>query len=419
MRRIFQGSGFIFLILIIVLAEYYTFTALRFSLRHAKPSTKHLFTYGYLLITVLWIGSFFLFPSMRSGEMNKTLRNFLICFTMGFLITKLLIGAVLLIDDLRRFIYYIGGAFFSKENVPDAVTKGMSRSEFFNTVALMFGGSVFAALIYGMTNRYNYHIRKQKLVFSNLPNAFHGMKVVQISDIHSGSLNNPEAILKGITTINNLQPDVIFFTGDLVNNKSEEMQPFMEVFNKLQAKHGVYSILGNHDYGDYVPWNSEEEKVANLTALKNIHKELGWKLLLNEHITLEEDGEHIAVIGVENTSFRARFHSYGDMAKAYAGSEKYPFKILLSHDPSHWDGEVNSKYTDVDLTLSGHTHGMQFGIEIPWLKWSPVQYMYKQWAGLYSKNNQHIYVNRGFGFLGYPGRVGILPEITLFELATS
>lgn len=370
----------------------------------------------YAILSLAWLGSFLLFPQMRSGEMNKTLRNVLISFTMGLLIAKLLIAIVLLLDDLRRLLFAFSSLFYKESSKPESVINGMSRSQFFNTLALALGGTLFATLLYGMTNRYNYKVHKQKLSFKSLPPDFHGYKIVQISDIHSGSLNNPEALLKGIEKINGLMPDVIFFTGDLVNNKSDEMEPFMEVFNKLKAKHGVYSILGNHDYGDYVSWKSAEEKEQNLNQLKNIHSQLGWKLLLNEHVVLEHGNAQMAVIGVENTSFGHRFHSYGDLSKAYAGTESYPFKILLSHDPSHWDGEVNKKYTDIHLTLSGHTHGMQFGVEIPGIKWSPVQYIYKQWAGLYTSGEQFLYVNRGFGFLGYPGRVGILPEITLFEL---
>ena len=217
--------------------------------------------------------------------------------------------------------------------------------------------------------------------------------------------------------INALKPDLILFTGDLVNNEHTEALEFMPVFSQLQAPLGVYSVLGNHDYGDYIEWNSQTEKEENLNQLKKIHADMGWNLLLDEHVVLQRGEDTLALLGVQNTSFKNRFHTYGNLEKAYAGSASHPFKILMSHDPSHWDGEVNQKYTDIDLTLSGHTHGFQFGVDIPWLKWSPVQYIYKQWAGLYQKNEQYLYVNRGFGFLGYPGRVGILPEITLIELA--
>jgi predicted MPP superfamily phosphohydrolase len=225
-----------------------------------------------------------------------------------------------------------------------------------------------------------------------------------------------KAVQKGIDKILNEKPDLILFTGDLVNDKATEMVEYMDVFSRLKAPMGVYSILGNHDYGDYAKWLSREDKVANLERLKAIHGELGWKLLMNENIIFEKNNEQIALIGIENWSAKGNFPKYGRMSEAYSGSEKIPFKILMSHDPSHWDAEVRIKYTDVDLMLSGHTHGMQFGVELPGFKWSPVQYMYKQWAGLYEEGKQKLYINRGFGFIGYPGRVGILPEITVITL---
>jgi predicted MPP superfamily phosphohydrolase len=201
-----------------------------------------------------------------------------------------------------------------------------------------------------------------------------------------------------------------------VNNKADEMDEYRDLFAQLRAPLGVYSVLGNHDYGDYVKWDTEEQKIANLNALKKVHADMGWRLLMNEHVVLERDGAQIALLGVENWGAKASFPKYGQLDRAYAGAEKYPFKILMSHDPSHWDAQVRKEYSDIDLMLSGHTHGMQFGVEIPGFRWSPVQYIYNQWAGLYDDGKQKLYVNRGYGFLGYPGRVGILPEITVLEL---
>ena len=212
------------------------------------------------------------------------------------------------------------------------------------------------------------------------------------------------------------KPDLILFTGDLVNDLATEMEDYMDVFERIRAPMGVYSTLGNHDYGDYVWWNSPEEKAANLERVKQIHGELGWRLMMNEHVALERGGDKIALLGIENWSAKARFPRHGKMNLAYPGSEKYAFKILMSHDPSHWDAEVRPKYPDIDLTLAGHTHGFQFGVEVPGFRWSPVQYVYDQWAGLYESGKQKLYVNRGYGFIGYPGRVGILPEITVIEL---
>jgi hypothetical protein len=218
-----------------------------------------------------------------------------------------------------------------------------------------------------------------------------------------------------------LKPDIIFFTGDLVNDRSSEVKDYMSIFSRLNAPMGVYSILGNHDYGDYVTWPSDEAKKANLDLLKKIHGDMGWRLMMNEHLVFEKNNDKIALIGIENWGAKAHFPKYGSMKNAYLGlpEKNIPFKILLSHDPSHWTAQVRPEYPDVDLTLSGHTHGMQFGVEIPWLKWSPVQYIYKQWAGLYQEGKQYLYVNRGFGFLGYQGRFGILPEITLIELTNA
>lgn len=412
-----KGIGFVFLILIFALIEYYAFTAIRFSIRNVKNPYKTSILVTYIAITIIWFATFAMFPVLRNMDMSKAMRNFVVSFAMGILITKILIAIVLLIDDLRRGTTHLLGLFYNKENMPMVIERGMTRSEFINKFALLFGGTIFGTMLYGMSNRYNYTIKNISLSFANLPKAFKGMKIVQISDIHSGSLSDLTAVAKGIEKINAINADAIFFTGDLVNNKSDEAEEFIPIFSKLKAKHGVFSVLGNHDYGDYVEWESKAHKKANLERLKQIHQENGWRLLLDEHVVLEQDGEKMALIGVENTSFKNRFQTYGSLEKAYKGSEIHPFKILLSHDPSHWDGEINSKYKDIDLTLSGHTHGFQFGIDIPWLKWSPVQYVYKQWAGLYQKDNQHLYVNRGFGFLGYPGRVGIMPEITVIELS--
>jgi predicted MPP superfamily phosphohydrolase len=225
-------------------------------------------------------------------------------------------------------------------------------------------------------------------------------------------------VQQGVDKILKLKPDLILFTGDLVNNKAEEMLDYIDVFKQLAAPLGVYSVLGNHDYGDYVQWESKEQKTENLDRLKQVHGQMGWRLLLNENVLIERDGHKIALLGIENWSAKANFPKYGKMDQAHPGTEEVPFKILMSHDPSHWEAEVLNKYNDIDLMLSGHTHGMQFGVEVPWLRWSPVQYVYKQWAGLYESGHQKLYVNRGFGFIGYPGRVGILPEISLLELSS-
>ena len=275
----------------------------------------------------------------------------------------------------------------------------------------------FFALILGMIRgKYEYQVRKVKLSFANLPESFKGFRILQISDIHTGSFMDKAPLEKAVRMINELQPDVIFFTGDLVNDLHREVLPYMDTLSGMKSKHGIFSILGNHDYGDYYQWKSQEEKRVNLENLISAHHDLGWNLLLDEHRHITINGERISVIGVQNWSARMNFARYGNLQKAIDGIEFSPVNILLSHDPSHWRAEVMGKIKEIDLTLSGHTHGFQFGVDIPGFKWSPVQYIYKEWSDLYSQDKQYLYVNRGLGFLGYPGRVGILPEITVFEL---
>lgn len=307
--------------------------------------------------------------------------------------------------------------------MPDAGARYMNednaipRSTFLSWVGLGLGGGLFGTLLYGFSNKYNYQVKKVKLAFANLPAAFRGMKIVHISDIHSGSFQNKAAVNRGVDLILQQNPDLVLFTGDLVNDRADEMKDYMDVFNRLKAPMGVFSTLGNHDYGDYVSWPSQQAKEENLERLKKVHHELGWRLLMNEHVVFDKGNDQIALLGIENWGAKGRFPKYGKMNEAHPGTEKIPFKILMSHDPSHWDAEVKTKYPDIDLMLAGHTHGMQFGIENPYFKWSPVQWMYRQWAGLYEEGDQKLYVNRGYGFIGYPGRVGILPEITVIELA--
>ncbi len=285
-------------------------------------------------------------------------------------------------------------------------------------ISVLLSGGPLLLMIYGMArNRHRYKVHEINVSLENLPKALDGLRIVQISDVHSGSFTDKEPLKKGIDLINNAKADLVFFTGDLVNSIATEIEPYTDVFDKIKAKYGVFSILGNHDYGDYVRWPSKEAKLTNLNRLIHLQKQMGWQLLLNENRLLSINGETVAIIGVENYSASPRFSKYGDLAKAYNGSQSAALKLLLSHDPSHWDNQVAPDRLDIAITFSGHTHGAQFGIEIEgWFKWSPVKYFYKQWAGLYQKGEQFLYVNRGFGYLGYPGRVGILPEITVMNL---
>jgi predicted MPP superfamily phosphohydrolase len=292
------------------------------------------------------------------------------------------------------------------------------NSLFYAQIISLLTTFVLLLLIYGILwNRHRYTLYQVEVPIADLPANLEGLKIVQISDIHSGSFTDREPLKRGIELINKQQPDLVFFTGDLVNTYAKEVAPYVEIFEKIRAKYGVFSVLGNHDYGDYAGWPSAEAKINNLNQLKTTQKQMGWQLLLNENRLLNILGSQIAVIGVENYSASPRFSKYGNLEKAYRGSQHADLKLLLSHDPSHWDDQVNRHFKDIAITFSGHTHGAQFGIEIAgFFKWSPVQYVYKQWAGLYQKGKQFLYVNRGFGYLAYPGRVGILPEITLVRL---
>jgi hypothetical protein len=295
----------------------------------------------------------------------------------------------------------------------------MTRSEFIVKAGVLVAAIPFFSVAYGiLKGRYDYKIRRVKVPILNLPNEWEGFRITQLSDIHAGSLDDKAAVLRGIEMANAEKADIICFTGDLVNNKAEEAEPFLKILGKLKAPMGVYSILGNHDYGDYVRDWKPGEKEANFKRLLSLQKEFGWNLLLNDHVILEKGKSKLALIGIENWGAKGGFARYGNLKQATEGIDRatVPLQILLSHDPSHWDAEVRQSYPDIQLTLSGHTHGFQFGVEIPGFHWSPVQYVYKQWAGLYTEIKQHLYVNRGFGFIGFPGRVGILPEISVLEL---
>ena len=401
-----------------ILMDTYIFQAIKVVSQSASPKTKTIIYAVYWAISALTIISFLIFFFTDHSFLGKKFRTYLFATAIGLFLSKLIVIVFLFVDDLRRGIQWIAGKlFFNNTDVDTMSGDGISRSVFLSWLGLAAGGTLFGGLLYGYTNKYNYNLKRIQLAYDNLPAAFKGLKIVHISDIHSGSFTDKKAVLHGVEKILNEKADIILFTGDLVNDRTSEMEEYMEVFNKLKAPMGVYSTLGNHDYGDYVSWPYKGlSKEQNLENLKKVHAGLGWKLLMNEHVILERGGAEIALLGIENWSNKARFPKHGRMDLAHPGTEKYPFKILMIHDPSHWDAQVKPQYPDVDLTLSGHTHGMQFGIEIPGFKWSPVQYMYKQWHGLYEDGKQKLYVNPGYGFLGYPGRVGVLAEITVIEL---
>ena len=368
----------------------------------------------YFIIVLMIIGNLVLHTLVieRSTTMEPRLM-----YAIGFFVTlfafQALVTLLLLGEDILRIPQGIY-AFFTK--MPGQTQFLPERRKIISQIAVGLAAIPFASLLYGMyRGKYNYKALNYVLEYDDLPEAFDGFKIAQISDIHSGSFDNPEKVQYGVDLINQQQADVVFFTGDLVNNRAEEVFPWIETFKKINSKFGVYSILGNHDYGDYTRWESEAEKKKNMEALFDAQKQMGWDLLLNESRFIEKDGQRLALVGVEN--WGSGFKQAGDLEKALENVAPQDFKILLSHDPSHWEAQVLPHPFDIHLTLSGHTHGMQFGIEIPgWIKWSPVKWRYKQWAGIYEQAKQRLNVNRGFGYLAYPGRVGIWPEVTVITL---
>lgn len=419
-----RNSGFLWVIIIVLaLLDFYVFQALKVVTATLSPKIKLIIYSLYWLVSVIALAILVFLPQVNA-YFQKEFRTYLFALVVALFFSKLLASLFFIVDDVRRGSMWVLEKLFSNPSVPVSQSaEGINRSVFLSWLGLGLGTSLFSSFIYGFTNKYRYQVRRVPLTMKNLPDAFKGLRAVHISDIHSGSFTDKYAVEEGINKILELNPDIIFFTGDLVNDHAHEMDSFRDLFRKLRAPLGVFSILGNHDYGEYaLPGGlSEKERVEkvkdNVEKLKELHQNLGWQLLMNEHAVISRNGQTIAVLGIENWSMKGNFPRYGKMEEAYPASAGHPFKILLSHDPSHWEGEVRQKYRDIDLMLAGHTHGMQFGVEFPGFKWSPVQYMYKQWAGLYKQEEQVLYVNRGFGFIGYPGRVGILPEITVLEFA--
>lgn len=410
-------TRFIIFFLLITVVEVYFLQAVKtFSqdFSQNKKTTILYIAYGLALLNFSMAVVAIFYPAPNWNNFFR----FMSALVLILMLCKLLGCSFLIIDDIIRLFRWIFSLFKSKPAEAVEVGARISRIKFFSQLAVTFTIVPAVGFIYGMVRgAYKYRVHNVKVPSPNLPDAFHGYKIVQISDIHTGSFLDNSALTKAFDIVMQQKADLILFTGDLVNNRADETIGFENVYNKLTAPHGVYSVLGNHDYGDYVQWDSAEEKKKNFETLKDVHKNAGWRLLMNEHVEIEHKGEKIALIGIENWGGNMNFPRYGKMDLAHKGAAEYPFKILMSHDPSHWEKQVQADYKDIDLTLSGHTHGMQFGIEIPGVvKWSPVKYFYKQWAGLYKQDNQFLYVNRGLGFLGYPGRLGIWPEITVIEL---
>ncbi len=344
----------------------------------------------------------------------SALQNWVMGASFSMMIGKIILGLIVLIDWILG-LPVLGVQLIKKKDL----NYNPTRRKFVKNAGLVVAGIPFISMINGITfGKYAYQVRRVNLKFPNLPKSFDGFTIAQLSDIHSGSFDSIDEVKRGVQMVNDLNADLIAFTGDLVNGRTEEVLPFIDVFKALKAKHGVYSTKGNHDYGIYRQWPTEQDRINDQQLMDDVHEQMGFKLLKNEHAFIEKNGEQIQLVGVENWG-NDPFPQLGDLDKA-TGNTEADFKVLLSHDPSHWDEKVRPHNKKFDLTLSGHTHGMQFGVEIPgFIKWSPVKYRYPRWAGLYQEGSEYLYVNRGFGFIGFPGRVGIMPEITLITLETA
>jgi len=402
----------------LILADIYITNGLREGFKKWRFVQSKLFLRIYWAVSILLIAGLIasIYIKFSVGFKGATLLLFFLLLSC-----KVCMLPLFLVDDVRRLCLRIARRrnkpepeFPASQPKPDT---DITRSQFLLKAGLIAGSLPLAGLSYGIINGvYDYRVRRQTIYLPNLPKKFDGIKLGQISDIHSGSFYNKKAVLGGVEMLMGEKPDFIFFTGDLVNTLSNEMLEYQDIFAKVKAPLGVYSVLGNHDYGDYAWWPNAAAKQKNLNDLMNTHKNMGWDLLMNENRRLKIDGEEIGILGIENWGALSRFPKYGKMDEAVKNTDDLPVKLLLSHDPSHWRAQVIPHYPQIDMMFSGHTHGMQFGIRTEHFQWSPIQFVYKEWSGLYREAHQQIYVNVGYGFLGYPGRVGILPEITMFTL---
>lgn len=376
-------------VLLWLVVDYFFFTAVR------TVTDSHLMYTAYWLFDAVLIGMTVIgFMQKRIALVTRLITIFLLTF-----ISKFFIGILLLSIDIFRHL------------------AGFDSRSILITGSFIFLSFVFVLILILVLyqSRHHYKIHRTTISFSDLPEAFDGFTITQLSDIHAGSFTSTKGVQKGVSLVNEQKSDIIIFTGDLVNNKADEMEPWIDTFAQLNARYGMFSILGNHDYGDYVTWESKEAKAQNLERLKEIHQEMGFRLLLNESVSIQKEEDSIGIIGVENWG-KGNFHRYGDLDKAITGVLNEPFKLLMSHDPSHWDAVVVDYNPLIHLTLSGHTHGMQFGFEFMGIKWSPSKYIYQRWAGLYESYGRYLYVNRGFGFLGLKGRLGVWAEISVITL---
>ena len=412
MRRGNIFTFFFILAAISLLLDWYVFSGLKTLAADWQTRWRHLLTWGYIVVSVGVMATFLI--GISTGDAKHGLTHFnswTLSIFLTFLLSKIVFVLVLLLGDFGRFTVGIGRNITGPKTTPFFP----ERRKFVSELAILAAAVPFTSFFYAMLKgKYDYRVHRQTIYFNDLPEAFDGFTITQLSDIHAGSFDNHAAVQKGINIARNLKSDLFVFTGDMVNNMAFEIEPFMQMFGAIKAPYGQFSVLGNHDYGDYIVWDSEQEKEDNLEKLKRHQAAMDYRLMLDEHVTFEKDGQQLHLVGVQNWGHG--FKQVGDLDKALKGIDESGFKILLSHDPTHWEEMVRKHPVKVHLTLSGHTHGAQFGIETPTFKWSPVKYRYPHWAGITTYNDRNLYINRGFGFLAFSGRLGIWPEITHITL---
>lgn len=402
------------LLIVLGLIDYYLFQAVVAVSRNWSPLWKAIVRYGFWIPTIISLGGLLWYNLADPYAINQNVWRWLRTFIFGTYLSKFFGVIFVFVDDLQRGVRWVLSLFTEKKSALPGET--ISRSDFLTKAVLVASAVPFGAMTYGIiTGAHDYRVRKVTVSLPNLPKSFDGMRIGHVSDIHAGSFWNKTAVKGGVEMMLNEKPDIIFFTGDLVNDRADEVKEYVPIFEKLKAPLGVYSTTGNHDYGDYTSWQSDDAKRENFRNLVRAHREMGYNILMNENRFIEQGGEKIAILGVENWG-AGRFSKHGKIDAAYRGTGDAAVKLLLSHDPSHWDAQIRPSFPDIDMMFSGHTHGFQFGVEIGNFKWSPSQYAYKQWAGLYNEGKQYLYVNRGYGYLGYPGRIGMPPELTIVEL---
>lgn len=408
----------IFFTLLFLVIDFYLFQAVRVVSKDLPALWKAVARFGFWVPTILSFFALVWWAFDDPYRYSANFRNWVITGLVATYFSKTIGILFVFADDVQRAGRWVLSLF--RDTPTDKLPgEAITRSEFLSKAALVATAVPFGAFAYGIiSGAHDYRIRHVTVKLPNLPKAFDGIRIGQLSDIHSGSFWNKTAVKGGVEMMLKQKPDLIFFTGDLVNNEASEVKDYLDVFEKLKAPLGVYSVTGNHDYGDYKSWASKADKAENFKNLVQAHKLMNFDILMNEHRIIEQGGEKLAILGIENWG-GGRFAKYGKLSQAYAGTDEAAVKLLLSHDPSHWDAQVRTEYSDIDMAFAGHTHGFQFGVELGDFKWSPSQYAYKQWAGLYQEGKQYLYVNRGFGYIGYPGRVGMPPELTIVELKTA